>query len=503
VCTNGSCAQGDCDAACRTQEYPGGYCAARDWAREQCVLGGYSSEVVDIGFQGGCVVPPLLIGSCQCCQSIINTKIDATAYGTNSIFNKSSVTAGEQVAVGGYLRTTGGAGISGKYFSLWDCTGSCVQVTEGGMDSIGPTNSTGYAGKYWAPSNSYEGIKNYVLFFAGDATYNQSQTSAYEFIVFGGAGGFGCTVTCAEQYNPNWTNPYICVYGGPKFAFTTQKVGTVNSGFALINAFQTTDKAECAHQVTEALGWGAGGQACANSRIPSVSNADGLQCAVRDSAYVFPLCDNCWQYGVYDESEIKCITCSGKFENGILGSSLGIYGNPCDGSYTPITGNSLCESACGADQDCDEKSPGEASKDPSYKCDSNCQKESLDEIDPTTNISIKRKSTGLPPAESYLRVDTYTIQFTDSDNVGGSGLKNCNYYINSCNADGTNCITSVRPYQSRPCNGSIDINIGSSPFTLEGKRYLISSHVVDNVDLSGFYTRLLWTDFTPPSTDIE
>jgi len=85
----------------------------------------------------------------------------------------------EQVAAGGYLRTMGGTGISGKYLSLWDCTGSCVQVTEDGMNSIGPTDSNGYAGKYWTPSSSYEGIKNYILFFAGDSAYNQSQTPGY------------------------------------------------------------------------------------------------------------------------------------------------------------------------------------------------------------------------------------------------------------------------------------------------------------------------------------
>ncbi len=81
-----------------------------------------------------------------------------------------------------------------------------------------------------------------------------------------------------------------------------------------------------------------------------------------------------------------------------------------------------------------------------------------DPLPPTARITIKRKSTSLPPTESWFRADTYTIQFTDSDNVGGSDLKSCGYYINSCNIDGTNCTTIVEPEKARICNGSKDIN---------------------------------------------
>jgi len=122
----------------------------------------------------------------------------------------------------------------------------------------------------------------------------------------------------------------------------------------------------------------------------------------------------------------------------------------------------------------------------------------VDTTPPTTVIEIKRKSTGLPPTESWLRADTYTIQFTDSDNVGGSGLKSCGYYINSCNTDGTNCTTPVVPDQARTCNEPKDISLGTSPYTLEGRRYFIYGYATDNVNLSGSDSVILWTDFTAP-----
>ncbi len=501
--------QGDCDSACKNRGYPGGYCAARDWAREQCVLGGYSSEVVDVGFQGKCTIPPILIGSCQCCQSMINTKIDVTAYGTNSIFNKSSVTAGEQVAVGGYLRkTSDSTGISGQYLSLWDCTGACVKVTEGGMDSIGPTDATGYAGKYWAPSNSYQGIKNFILFFAGVSPYNQSQTSAYGLTIFGGPGGFGCTITCTEQYASWWTNPYICVYGGPKLAFTTQKVGTVNAIYALAPVESSTDKTECVHQVSEALGWKAGGQGCANSRMPSVSNADGLGCAIRDSYYSFPLCANCWQYGVYDGSEGKCIVCSGKFENGILGTTLGIYGNPCDTSYVPVTGNGKCESACATNPNdpnviaCDEKLVNDACG-TAKKCDSNCQCVSNDINDPVVTIT--------PDNTWYNTNFTVNMRFTEL-NAGDSGLSTCEYKaVNFGQSE-----SSVVYTTAVSCNSVLDSNNVAKTITvgttgqcniedISGNRgCTIYAKACDKMGrCSAPVSRSFHIDWTPPTTQIK
>ena len=130
---------------------------------------------------------------------------------------------------------------------------------------------------------------------------------------------------------------------------------------------------------------------------------------------------------------------------------------------------------------------------------------SCDTTPPTTSISVKRKSTGLPPTESWLRADTYTIQFTDNDNVGGSGLRNCHYYINSCNANGSNCITPVVSDRTRPCGTPIDIPLGTSPYTLEGIRYLIYSYVYDNAGNRSTpdASVVLKTDFTPPGTEIR
>ena len=135
-------------------------------------------------------------------------------------------------------------------------------------------------------------------------------------------------------------------------------------------------------------------------------------------------------------------------------------------------------------------------------CQTDCG--SCDIISPTTVIQIKRTSTGLFPTESWLRADTYTIEFTDSDNVGGSGLRDCHYYINSCNADGSNCTTVVESDRTRTCNWSKDIILGTSPYTLEGIRYLIYSYVYDNAGNGpGSDSKGLKTDFTVPGTDIR
>lgn len=181
----------DCNIACVNQGYPGGYCAATNWAQEQCVSGGYSLEVVDIGFQGKCVVPFILIGSCQCCQPMIATQI------TGFSFDPSSITLGQQTAVRGYLKTLGGAGISGEtlklmYYgtdSLWHSTGQ-----------TGATGSGGYMGFYWTPGSFYQGTVSYRLEFAGRGNYNPSQSAGTNLTVTATCTAPGLSVSpCSQQ----------------------------------------------------------------------------------------------------------------------------------------------------------------------------------------------------------------------------------------------------------------------------------------------------------------
>jgi len=135
-------------------------------------------------------------------------------------------------------------------------------------------------------------------------------------------------------------------------------------------------------------------------------------------------------------------------------------------------------------------------------CQTDCG--SCDAAPPTTNISVKRKSNSEDTTDAFLRPDTYTILFTDSDNVGGSGLKTCQYKIYSCDSNGSNC-TEKEPLTNRTCNGSIERILGpSTSYNLDnGWRYLIYSLVTDNANNSGSNQQYLRTDFTPPTTEIK
>ena len=136
-------------------------------------------------------------------------------------------------------------------------------------------------------------------------------------------------------------------------------------------------------------------------------------------------------------------------------------------------------------------------------CQTDCG--SCDAAPPTTNISVKRKSNSENVTNLFLRPDTYTIEFTDADNVGGSGLKTCQYKIYSCDSNGENC-TEKEPLTNRTCNGSLERILGpSTSYNLDnGWRYLIYSLVTDNADNDSTPAyQYLRTDFTPPTTEIK
>jgi len=152
-------------------------------------------------------------------------------------------------------------------------------------------------------------------------------------------------------------------------------------------------------------------------------------------------------------------------------------------------------------KDCDETG---------IDCGGSCP--SCDTTPPTTKIKVKRKSTGedLTAAGSWLRADTYTIQFEDHDQAEGSGLNcencSCEYSIYSCDAGGTNCNTVVVSLTSRAPNSSFDILAGKTAptYNLEGVgRYLIYSGAKDMANFSAFEYRYINFDFTPPKTEIR
>ncbi len=129
---------------------------------------------------------------------------------------------------------------------------------------------------------------------------------------------------------------------------------------------------------------------------------------------------------------------------------------------------------------------------------------------PTTAVTVIRKTTGenvtTGNTTAWLNSGAYTIQFTDNDNLGVSNLRDCHYYINSCDPGGANCITAVpgESDQTRSCNRTKDINLGVSPYILEGKRYKVCGYAYDNANNKAIDTCVtLQTDFSPPSTNIR
>jgi len=133
-----------------------------------------------------------------------------------------------------------------------------------------------------------------------------------------------------------------------------------------------------------------------------------------------------------------------------------------------------------------------------------------DDMPPTTTLRILYPETDIEvPEGQWLKAGTYTIKFEYMDNVGGFGLKKCEYYIKACDTMGTNCITPVEtatgglPIVRENCNNwSKDIVVGeyAPPYDLEGMRYFIYSGATDNANQSSADYKRLWFDFTEPWT---
>ena len=81
---------------------------------------------------------------------------------------------------------------------------------------------------------------------------------------------------------------------------------------------------------------------------------DGATCTAIDGDWSFPNnCTECVKSGHWDASQSKCVECSGKKENRILGNTTSV-GDVCNDNFP--AGDGKCESACGANSACDEKS---------------------------------------------------------------------------------------------------------------------------------------------------
>ena len=102
------------------------------------------------------------------------------------------------------------------------------------------------------------------------------------------------------------------------------------------------------------------------------AGSNGESCIARDGAWHLSGCNytECDKTGVWDYSQSQCVTCNGKVENLIIGNTSQVN-NVCG---TLPSGNSRCESACGAAAACDEVAVGGSGSCGTGKtCDSDCQ----------------------------------------------------------------------------------------------------------------------------------
>jgi len=152
-----------------------------------------------------------------------------------------------------------------------------------------------------------------------------------------------------------------CCHQGPHLEPLTnrQPVGTVNPFYCADSPYQEHVEDQCILQDGDYF------RACAYGKIPDVSNipnSNEITCAILHASQSGLFCNPaCEQYGVYDKSDKKCVVCGGgnnKIESGVLGTATSIPYNPCNDPYTPASGDTQCESACGANTACDEVSEG-------------------------------------------------------------------------------------------------------------------------------------------------
>lgn len=106
---------------------------------------------------------------------------------------------------------------------------------------------------------------------------------------------------------------------------------------------------------------------CSSNSFPTGNN--GQSCIAVDRCQPFPfVCNWCVKTGVWDASDPDsgdrpaCVSCNGEIEQWVRGDTSNIYAGcssfPSGCNYEGNSGDGDCESACGADPECDEATYG-------------------------------------------------------------------------------------------------------------------------------------------------
>ena len=211
---------------------------------------------------------------------------------------------------------------------------------------------------------------------------------------------------------------------------------------------------------------------CSESRFLTGNN--GQSCTAIDGCLPFPSpsCKDCLKTGVWDASQSQCVSCNGKTEQYIRGDTFEIYagcaGFPSSCSNEGNPGDGKCESACGADDECDEKAPNSTVS--GGICNSDCKfipKEPdliITDIWLDGNIikyTIKNQGeVGAGESRSYLYIDGNQVNSDPVSNLasGQSSNESFVYYDYTCSNNSETievCADKAGPNGAAASNGWI------------------------------------------------
>lgn len=277
-----------------------------------------------------------------------------------------------------------------------------------------------------------------------------------------------CPVGCTDQCYEFQENPSGCYwfYGG-----TVERLGILGSlGCCGLSMYHYLDScSETANPQNK----------CKEDAFPTGSN--GQNCTAIDRRWSFPAnCTDCTRSGKWDASDPDasdgpaCIQCSGEIENRILGNTTSV-GDVCNDNFP--AGDGQCESACGADDECDEESsfayvPGciacsglDSGTHCRGFCSSGCQYSKVCQ----TACGAEAACGGSTPGTSC---------------AGGT----CN---DSCECIVPGCTISGIPYDDGECNGKCqycDISQSTTSWSnVPSGQVCYNDSLVDVFDLSGRY----------------
>ena len=260
-------------------------------------------------------------------------------------------------------------------------------------------------------------------------------------------------------------------------------------------------------------------KAFAECKLGSCSSASGHN---GENCTIFRNCNNEWQNsptnfvemdgnyydwslateyvgGKWDASNKQCVKCSGNKKTHKYGDTTTLSYVTCFETISP-SGDipDVCESACGADPDCDEKNTGD-SCDTGKTCNSTCQCVSSDISPPEVTIT----------GPTTHQKDDFTITINYSDNqAGDSGLATCLYQIRRGGVVVYPTVgdwTSAGNCADKSSDGyNKNIPVGPTEYCREpaGGGCEVRTYVIDNAGKDGGDVQIFNIDYTPPETEI-